>query len=125
MIPSWRKVWQEGLAPKFSTKALKKLRLVLLNDDEILQQNIVTNENLSAFCPIGYCGFWMVPPSRKNIERFFADVCNMCANGTIDSFRSAAVFLIWFDSTSRKDAFASLLEEVELTLKARQEVETL
>ena len=127
-MESWRKVWQDGLAPLLSTNALEALRRGLANDDPRLIQGATTTPPplqcvqdwpVDACCVLGFCS-WQgeALESVAEVEEDFARLC-FEADQVLGEPAACRYFLNWYDETPRDEMRRELLAEVELVLAER------
>ncbi len=131
-MESWRLVWREGFAPVLSTTSLMALREALISDDARLSQGSTTTPPplmcvhdwpVEAACALGYCG-WQGDGLETvgEVEEFFARTCYE-ADVRLGEPAACRWFLNWFDDTPRHEMRCELLDEVELILSEREEIE--
>ena len=131
-MESWRLVWREGFAPVLSTTSLMALREALISDDARLSQGSTTTPPplmcvhdwpVEAACALGYCG-WQGDGLETvgKVEEFFARTCYE-ADVRLGEPAACRWFLNWFDDTPRHEMRCELLDEVELILSEREEIE--
>jgi hypothetical protein len=127
-MESWRKVWQEGMAPQLSVAALEALRRALQSDDARLLQGATTTPPplqcvqdwpVEAACVLGFCG-WQGEglETVAEVEEFFARAC-FEADQRLGEPASCRWFLNWYDETPREEMRRLLLAEVNRTLAER------
>jgi hypothetical protein len=127
-MESWRKVWQEGVAPLLSTPGLEALARALANDDARLLQGATTTPPplqcvqdwpVEAACTIGYCG-WQGDglETVAEVEEYFARVC-FEVDQALGEPAACRWFLNWFDETPREEVLRELLAEVNRELARR------
>lgn len=125
---AWRYVWRNGFAPVLTTAELVALRTALASDDPRLTQGSTTTPPpliclqswpVEAACALGFCG-WQGDDlgTVGQVEEFFARVCHE-ADQRLGEPAACRWFLNHWDDTPRAQAFAELLEEVELALAQR------
>lgn len=132
-MESWRKVWREGITPELSTRGLQRLRKALKEDDVRLIQGTSTVPPALDFCrksaPCGACGIgfcaWMGDglDTVAEVESFVDHVCAQ-ADQQLGEPCISRYFIDWFDAAPRTVVRELLLEEVELALELRDELET-
>lgn len=133
-MEKWRKVWRVGVAPLLSPASLEALREALVNDDPRLIQGATTKPPplhcvqdwpVEACCAISYCG-WQGDhlTTVGEVEEFFARMC-FEIDKRLGEPAGCRYFLNWFDETPREEVLKQLLSEVNLTIKERQEGESL
>lgn len=131
-MESWRKVWRDGFAPVFSTRALEALKIALETDDPRLGQGMTTTPPplmcvkdwpVECGCAVSFCG-WQGENLETvgEVEEFFAKAC-YDADNRLGESAGCRWFLNWFDETPRPEMRRELLAEVELALAARKPVE--
>ncbi len=135
-MESWRKVWQEAIAPQLSDKALQALQTALETDDERLLQgattsppplNLVRDYPVEAACVIGFCGAIdhggfkgnPTPATVEQAEEFFAKVC-FATDQKIGEPAACRWFINWADETPRDEMRSMLLPEVKRELARRR-----
>jgi hypothetical protein len=127
-MESWRKVWQDGVAPLLSTKSLEVLRRALMTDDNRLMQGATTTPPplqcvqdwpVESACALGYCG-WQGEGLETvgEVEEFFARMC-FEIDQRLGEPAACRWFLNWFDETPREQMRQELLAEVNQTLSQR------
>jgi hypothetical protein len=128
-MESWRKVWQEGVAPLLSTASLEALRQALTNDDARLIQGATTTPPplqcvqdwpVEAACALGFCG-WQGDglETVAEVEEFFARMC-FEIDQRLGEPAACRWFLNWFDETPRDQMRELLLAEVHRSLDQRR-----
>jgi len=128
-MESWRKVWQEGVAPLLSTTSLEALRQALTNDDARLIQGATTTPPplqcvqdwpVEAACALGFCG-WQGDglETVAEVEEFFARMC-FEIDQRLGEPAACRWFLNWFDETPRDEMRELLLAEVHRSLAQRR-----
>lgn len=128
-LPSWKKVWRQGVEPLLSTEGLLALQRALVEDDSRLIQKATTTPPplmcmqgwpVEAACALGYCGWQGDGLSLVGeLEEFFA---RMCYEIDVRLGESAGCrwFLNAYDEMPRDRMRASLLIEVGLALRNRK-----
>ena len=132
-VPSWVKVWREGVSPQLSTAELEALQRGLADDDPSIVQHVTTDPcpihthqdlPIRAACAIAYA-VWRgrtAPIGQEakvgEVEDRFAQLCLGC-DRRLGEERSARWLLNWWDETPRQTARRALLAEVTVALAAR------
>lgn len=132
-MESWRKVWRDGITPALSTRGLQRLRKALMEDDARLIQGTSTVPPALDFCresaPCGACGIgfcaWMGDglETVADVESFVDRVCAR-ADEQLGESCISRYFIDWFDAAPRAVVRELLLEEVDLALELRDELES-
>lgn len=128
-MKSWQKAWR-ALVDKLSTPELKALERALVDNDPRLIQGATTlpppleavgNWPCEGACLLGYMGWQGKNHCRqiRDVERYFVWRCQMIDHA-LGEPAACKYLLNWWDETPREQAFAGLLEEVELALQQRQ-----
>ena len=129
MTKTWRKVWEEGIAPLLSLEGLRALKEALENDDIRLLQGATTSPPplscvqewpCEGACAIGYCGWQGDELSTvADVEEFFARTCFEC-DQRLGEPAGVRYFLNWFDETPREEMRRELLAAVVKELWQRE-----
>lgn len=130
-MESWRKVWREGFSPLVSTLGLEALQAALVDDDKRLLQGATTSPPplmcmqdwpVEAACAVTLTG-WLGDGLNLvgEAEEYFARMCFEC-DKAVGEAAGCRWFLNFWDETSRKEAIALLLPEVEAELVRRRTV---
>jgi hypothetical protein len=126
---NWQEVWRRGFAPQLSDRALKALADALAVDDPRLIQGYCTDpvpvrqsadSVVWGACPVTY-GDWQTTPRRTvgNLGWRFHSLC-AGADKAMGQPRAWQVFVEWWGTTGRLEAFTLLLAEVNATLAERK-----
>ena len=127
-IEVWRKFWRDGIAPQISNRGLEALRKALKRDDPGLIQGattdpppleFVSHEPVTAACVVSFPGWQDGLHSVQQVEDHFWRICHG-ATERASNPDACRVFLNWWDTAKRAEAFPALLEEVDRELELRQ-----
>lgn len=124
-MESWRKVWQDGIAPLLSFAGLVALAKALRDDDPRLIQGattypdpLIANQDLpvEASDAIGFCG-WQGDGLELvgEVEEYFARTCSEI-DQRLGEPAGCRWFLNWYDEMARDDMRRELLAEVKLAM---------
>jgi hypothetical protein len=129
VMPSWQRVWREGIAPNLSTAGLEALRRALADDDPTLLQAATTEPPplqpladwpVEAACAVAYAGWQGDGLSTvAEVEEFFARTC-YAAELHLGEAGACRWFMNWYDETPRAEMRRQLLEEVTRILSQRR-----
>jgi hypothetical protein len=128
ILPAWRKVWREAVAPLLSDNALSGLRDALARDDACLIQGATTRPThldhrkdwpCTGACALAYCGMVEGLETVGEVEQFFAIMCNEVDN-RLGERSGVRWFLNAYDEMPRPEMRRLLLAEVDRALAGRE-----
>ena len=131
-MESWRQVWRDGLVPCLSNEAIAALHDALIGDDPRLTQGSSTTPPPMLCVHDWPCeggdalafAVWQGDGKATvgAVHEAWADLCFQ-ADNRLGEPAACRWFLNWFDDTPRDQMRRELLQEVELALSQRHQVE--